>query len=176
VSADPATPVRRPPLAPPFLTIAVGLIILGYGVIAQDPPGPSAVWNGVVDSASAFASAAPGPFGGRTLTRAVTLYFRKGGGARTLRLPPAFAGLADAFHPGDTVRALLGWGGRQDTATALAVTRNGTILLDSAVVLSAERKRSSRTGLLGAVIGILGVISLVRRSKIRSETSAPAAG
>jgi hypothetical protein len=166
VSADPAA-VARPSLAPSFLALALGLIILAYGMIAQDPPGPSAVWNGVVDSALAFPSAVPGLVAGRTPTRGVTLYFRKGAGARTLRMPPAFATLADAFHPGDTVRALLGWGGRQDTAMALAVTRNGAILLDSGVVLAAERRRSNRTGLLGTVIGVLGAISLFRRSRVR---------
>jgi hypothetical protein len=110
VSADPAA-VARPSLAPSFLAVVVGLIILAYGMIVQDPPGPSAVWNGVVDSAMAFPSAAPGLFGSGKPTRGVTLYFRKGAGARTLRMPPAFATLAVAFHPGDTVRALLGWGG-----------------------------------------------------------------
>jgi hypothetical protein len=48
------------------------------------------------------------------------------------------------------------------------VTRNGAILLDSGVVLAAERRRSNRTGLLGAVIGVLGAISLFRRSKMRN--------
>ena len=175
MSSDPPTQVLRPSLVPAVATIVVGLLVVAYGMIAQDPLGPSAVWNGVVDSATPFPSAVPSMIGPSSPTRAVTLYFRKAGGARTLRMPPAFATVADVFHPGDTVRVILGWGGRQDTATALGLTRNGAMLLDSAVVLGAERQRSNRTTLLGGFVGVLGAVSLARRSKQRKAAATPAA-
>jgi hypothetical protein len=163
----PARPTRRLPIA----LLAAGLLIVAFGLFVQAPMGAGAVWNGVLDSAQATPSAVPGVLGSSSPTMTVALFFRNAPGSRTLRMPPAFAALATSFHPGDTLRVTLGWGRRQETAMALGILQNGAVVLDSAVVLRAQRERSNRTAAAGLVLGLLGLIGLVRR---RSSAVAPA--
>ena len=129
--------------------------------------GASAVWNGVIDSASPFPASLPGIIG-RTPTTAATLYFHKGAAIRTVRFPASATGLAGSLHAGDTLRVVVGWGWNQDTALALGLTRNRTVLLDTSTVIGQQRQKSNRIGALGAVLALLGVVRLVRR-----RTSAP---
>ncbi len=156
-----AAPAPRIPLA----LLVIGVLLVGYGMIFQTPMSPSAVWSGVLDSTLVVPSSAPAGFGRHSPTRAVSLFLRKVSSERTFRLPPAYASLADSLHADDTVQAVLGWYSAQDTATALRLTRNGALLLDSAMVLSGQRRQRSRTGLAGAALVIIGIVGFMRRSK-----------
>lgn len=138
------------------------MLVAAYGWVIQGPIGASAVWNGVIDSASSFSASLPGVVG-RTPTTAATLYFHKGAAIRTVRFPASASGLAASLQAGDTLRVVVGWGWTQDTALALGVTRNRTVLLDTATVIGQQRQRSNRIGALGAVMALLGVALLVRR-------------
>ncbi len=164
-----AAPAPVPPARAPRIPIAflvIGALIFGYGMVLQSPMSPSAVWSGVLDSTRVVPSSAPAGFGRHTPTRAVTLYLRKVSSERTFRLPPAYATLADSLQHDDTVQAILGWYSAQDTATALRLTRNGAMLLDSGVVLSGQRRQRSRTGLGGAVLMLIGIVGLMRRPRV----------
>jgi hypothetical protein len=166
VTAAPSEPlpVRRPPV--PIALLVLGLLIFAFGMIIQAPVAPIAVWSGIVDSSRASGSAAIGPFGLRRPTAAVSVSLRRVPQVRTLRLPPASAFLSESLRTGDTLRAVLGWGlFDEDTASALQIWRNGTVLLDSAVVLGAQRRLRSRTALLGAVLALAGGIGLARHHR-----------
>jgi len=150
--------------------VAAGLLIIGYGLVVQAAPGPSAIWNGVLDSTLVTPSSGPGAIGQPVATRAVTLYLQRISANRVLRLPPGRASLADSLRPGDTLRAVVGYGRSQDTALALGITRNAAVLLDSAVVLRAARQRSSRIALVGGIVALLGAFGLSRRRQATPAT------
>jgi hypothetical protein len=137
-------------------------------MIGRAPMSPSAVMSGVIDSVQVVSSGAPGLLGGRTATRAVAVYLPKAPSARVFRLPPAYAGLADSIRAADTLQALLGWRTESDTATALRIIRNGAVILDSSIVLQAQRQERSRFVMFGVVLGFFGVIGLIRRSPART--------
>jgi hypothetical protein len=156
-----------PPAGPSRTAIALliaGLAVFAFGMIAQAPMSLSAVMSGIIDSVQVVPSGAPGVFGRRTPTKAVAVYIPKAPAARVFRLPPAFASLADSLHATDTVQALLGWRSEADTATAVRLLRNGAVVLDSGIVLAGQRQERSRTGLAGIVLGVFGVVGLMRRS------------
>lgn len=161
VSPDPVRPRRSPALALGHLV--VGLLILGYGMIARAPMSPSAVMSGVIDSVETLPSSATDLFGRQHPTRAVAVYLPKAPSARTFKLPLGAAALADSLHAADTLQALLGWRSEGDTATALRIMRNGGLLLDSTVVLGAQRKERSRIVLFGGLFATIGVVMLMRR-------------
>ncbi|MEO8140172.1 MAG: hypothetical protein ABI742_11025 [Gemmatimonadota bacterium] len=148
--------------------LVAGAVVFGFGMIAQAPMSPSAVMSGIIDSVQVVPSGAPGIFGRRIPTRAIAVYLPKAPTARVFRLPPKFAALADSLHAADTLQALLGWRSESDTATALRLTRNGAVVLDSGVVLAGQRQERSRTGLAGIVLGCFGIIGLIRRTSSKS--------
>jgi len=161
------TPVPVAPAASPRLAVSLlvaGLVVFAFGMVARAPMSPSAVMSGVVDSALVVSSGAAGLFGGRIPTKAIAVFLPKAPSARVFRLPPEAAFLADSLHASDTLQALLGWRSESDTATALRIVRNGAVILDSTVVLGAQRRERSRVGLAGAVLALFGVVLLIRRA------------
>lgn len=162
VSPDPVTPRRSPALAIGHLV--VGLLILGFGMIVRAPMSPSAVMSGVIDSVQVVASSASDLFGREHPTKAIAVYLPKAHSARAFKLPLGRASLADSLHAADTLQALLGWRSEADTATALRIMRNGSLLLDSSIVLSSQRRERSRIVLIGGLFALIGVVMLVRRA------------
>jgi hypothetical protein len=162
VSGDPITPAASPRRA--IALLVAGIVVFAFGMVTRAPMSPSAVMSGVVDSVQVLPSAAAGLFGRRIPTKAAVVYLPKAPTARVFRLPPAAASLAESLRAGDTLQALLGWRSEADTATALRIVRNGAMILDSTVVLSAQRQERSRIGLAGAVLMLLGVVLLIRRA------------
>jgi hypothetical protein len=153
--------VRR--LSIPITLIVIGVLILAFGMIVQAPVAPVALWSGIIDSSRAAPSVTVGPFGIGRPTAAVSLFLHRVPQVRTLRLPPTAAFLSESLRTGDTLRVVLGWRAfDEDTATALNIWRNGTILLDSAVVLGAQRRVRGRIVLVGALLTLAGGIGLTR--------------
>jgi hypothetical protein len=150
--------------------IALGLLVIGYGLVFQGAPGAAAIWNGVLDSTLVTPTRGAGALGQPVSTRAVTLYLQRVAANRIMRLPPEYAGLADSLQPGDTLRLILGWGRSADTALALGITRNAAVLMDTALVLRAARRRSTRLAILGGLLALVGVVLMSRQRR-----SAPAA-
>jgi hypothetical protein len=164
VTSEPnkALPGRRPII--PISLMVVGVLILGYGMILQAPVAPTALWSGVVDSSRTSGPAHGGAPGLGHPTTTVSLHLHKVPQVRTLRLPPSSASLSESLRSGDTVRVVVGWRMFEtETASALNIWRNGTVVLDSAVVLGAQRSRRNRVALLGAVLALVGGVTLVRR-------------
>lgn len=156
----PPSPRATPRLA--IAMLAAGILIVAYGLYVQAPLGPSAIWTGILDSAQSRPTVMPGSSSPNTM---VTLYFRNAPGGHLLRLSPSSAAAATSIQPGDTLQVVLGWGKRQETPLALGIIQNGSVLLDTAVVLQGQRQRSSRIAIGGALLTALGIIGVLRRKR-----------
>jgi hypothetical protein len=155
-----------------FATIAAGVLIVAFGLYVQAPLGPSAIWTGILDSAQTSPSALPDADVSSLPTTTIALYFRNARGSHFLRLPPRFAAVANSIQAGDTLQVVVGWARRQETPLALGIIQNGAVLLDTAVVLQAQRQRSFRTVIGGTLIGLLGVIGIIVRKRGAAPTPA----
>lgn len=163
----PPAPRTTPRL--PIALIVAGFIVTAYGLYVQAPLGPSAIWTGILDSAQSSPPTMPGALDSSSTSTMVTLFFRNAAGGHLLRLPPSSKPLAAFIEPGDTLQVILGWGRRQETPLALGVIQNGTVLLDTAVVLQGQRQRSSRTALGGALLTVVGAIGIMRRRRLTAQ-------
>ncbi|HTS87271.1 MAG TPA: hypothetical protein VMG41_02170 [Gemmatimonadales bacterium] len=165
----PSNPTRSRRLA--LALVGLGVATAIFGRFVEAAPGTAAVWQGVLDSAKAVSLPPSNPLIPSSSGSGLALFFRHMPGARTVGLPKDFAGVAGSLEPADTLRVMLGWEWNQETPLALAIVRNGGLVLDSAVVLTLERQRSTRIVMIGVVIAILGGILLARAGRMSPAAS-----
>jgi hypothetical protein len=150
--------------------MVVGGLILGYGLIILAPLVPTAAWTGVLDSVQ-LSRTADLQFPGRDTPNALTLFLRGAPAGRTLTLPGSSSVTTESLKSGDTVRALVGWATLREAASAVNLTSGGSVLVDSTVVLRAERTQRSRFALVGGVLLLLGLFMVMRKSPGESPAS-----
>jgi len=161
-----AEPVAQPSSSArtlPIIAMVAGGLILGYGLVILAPLVPTAAWTGVLDSAQVGHSSEI-QFPGRDTRNSLTLFLRGAPAGRTLTLPGSTAVSTESLKSGDTVRALVGWATLRDAPSAVNLTSGSVVLVDSTVVLGAERTQRSRIALAGAVILILGLVGVMRNA------------
>ncbi len=152
------------PARMPLLLLFVGGIILAYGQVILAPLAPAAAWSGVLDSAG------PGPGPGRSLpgsdaSTTITLHLRGVATGRTFSVPAGAPVSPELLHRGDTVRVLVGWGTFRDLPGAIALTSGGTVVIDSAQVLRAQRTQRGRVSAVGGIVLLAGLALLIRHRR-----------
>lgn len=167
---DPQAPIRRTMPLLAISSIAAGCVIITFGLHVQAPLGPSAVWTGILDSAQTRPAPMSSAPGSASPTSSLTLYFRHAPGSHVARLPPASPGLPASIKGGDTLQVVLGFGKQHETPLALGIIQNGSVLLDTAMVLRAQLRRSARTTLGGTIVALIGVIGIFRRKQAPAPT------